>query len=99
MTDAPRFDASLASEGGGSSSTETVLKIDGVTGPVFARSIDHDEYDYEAVYTGASLTEYERASAVESLLADRGGEKVPIDESPFAGDGPGTEVAGRGCDA
>ena len=70
-----------------------------MTGPVFARSIAHDEYDYVAVYTGANLTEFEQASAVESLLADRGGEKIPIDESPFAGDGPDTEVAGRGCDA
>jgi hypothetical protein len=83
---------------GDTTSVKAVLKIDGVLGPVFARSIEHDGYDYEAVYTGGSLTEYEQASAIETLLADRGGEVVPIDESPFAGDGPDTAVTGRDHD-
>jgi hypothetical protein len=77
---------------------KTVLCIDGVTGPIYARPADAAAgYDYEVLYTGGSLLEFETAFSVETLCADHGFECISLDESPFADDGPDAQFVG-GCE-
>jgi len=65
---------------------ETALKIHGETGPVFARRVQDEEHDYKAVYDGIGLTEYESEYAIRTLRDERGGERIPIEETPFGGE-------------